>query len=103
MARSLAFAGPISKWVRSVSTIWKPIVKTGLSAVIGSWKITAISRPRMWRILEVGMPMSSRSPSITLPVARPFGGSRPMRAIEDCVLPEPDSPTIASTSPGWTS
>jgi len=26
-----------------------------------------------------------------------------MRDIEDCVLPEPDSPTIATTSPGWTS
>ena len=28
----------------SVSSIWLPMVKTGFSAVIGSWKISAISR-----------------------------------------------------------
>ena len=102
-ARTRASAGPISKCVRRVSTIWKPMVKTGFSAVIGSWKIIAISLPRMRRSLCAGIPMSSRSPITAEPRARPFGGSRPMSAIDDCVLPEPDSPTIARTSPGRTS
>ncbi len=35
-----------------------------------------------------------------LPRARPLAGSSPSSAIDDWVLPEPDSPTIASTSPG---
>ncbi len=34
-------------WVRSISTIWNPMVYTGFSAVIGSWKMTAISLPRI--------------------------------------------------------
>ena len=32
------------------SAIWSPAVKTGLSEVIGSWKIMAMSAPRMLRI-----------------------------------------------------
>ncbi len=79
------------------------MVKTGFSAVIGSWKIMAISLPRIRRSLCDGIPMSSRSPITAEPARAPFGGRRPMSAIDDCVLPEPDSPTIASTSPGRTS
>ena len=30
-----------------ISPIWRPMVYTGLSEVIGSWKIMAISLPRM--------------------------------------------------------
>ena len=36
-------------WARIVSTICSSIVRTGLSEVIGSWKIIAMSRPRMSR------------------------------------------------------
>ncbi len=93
----------MSKCVRIVSTIWKPTVYTGFRAVIGSWKMTAISLPRTRWSFCADMPMSSRSPSLALPLARPLGGSRPSSDIEDCVLPEPDSPTMASTSPGKTS
>ena len=35
--------------VRTASEIWSPIVKTGFSDVIGSWKIIAISPPRRSR------------------------------------------------------
>jgi hypothetical protein len=35
---------------RSDSAIWSPMVSTGFSEVIGSWKIIAISLPRMARI-----------------------------------------------------
>ncbi len=92
----------MSKWERIVSTIWKPIVYTGLSAVIGSWKITAISRPRTCRSAAPDRPTSSLPLSLALPLARPFTGSSPSRDIDDWVLPEPDSPTIASTSPAST-
>ncbi len=34
----------------STSPIWLPTVYSGFSAVIGSWKIIAISAPRMPRI-----------------------------------------------------
>ena len=30
--------------------IWSPIVWTGLKEVIGSWKMSAISRPRISRM-----------------------------------------------------
>ncbi len=46
--------------------------------------------------------MSSRPRRLTLPRTRAFEGSRPKIAIEETLLPEPDSPTIASTSPGST-
>jgi len=37
---------PISEWISSISAIWSPTFITGLSAVIGSWKIIAIFSPR---------------------------------------------------------
>ena len=49
MARALAAFGDIALWLRSISPIWKPMVYTGFSAVIGSWKITETSRPRIDR------------------------------------------------------
>ncbi|CPU62291.1 Uncharacterised protein [Mycobacteroides abscessus] len=62
-----------------------------------------ISLPRTCRSEPCDMPMSSRSPSFAEPLARPFGGSRPSSASDDWDLPEPDSPTIARTSPEWRS
>ena len=40
IARCRAAFGAIAWWLRSISAIWKPMVYTGLSAVIGSWKMT---------------------------------------------------------------
>src|SRR5262249_3165183 len=40
--------------------------------------------------------------SSTSPVTSAFDGSRPITAAELTLLPEPDSPTIASVSPGAT-
>ena len=48
-------------------------------------------------------PSSSCPASLTLPVTRLLLGSRPSSAMELALLPEPDSPTIASTSPARTS
>ncbi len=86
--------------MRSVSTIWDPIVYTGFSAVIGSWKMTAIWAPRTLRICCGFRPVSSRPSSLMLPWIRLFSGRRSRIAIELALLPEPDSPTRASTSPG---
>ena len=44
--------------------IWKPIVYTGFSAVIGSWKITAIWLPRTGMSSLCGMPRNSRPSSL---------------------------------------
>ena len=76
---------------------------TGFRAVIGSWKITAMSLPRTRRSRELFMPISSCPSSLALPVARPLAGSNPSSDIDDWLLPDPDSPTTASTSPGRTS
>ncbi len=102
-ARARACFGVMSKCTRSVSTIWNPTVYTGFSAVIGSWKMTETSLPRTLLSCLWLRPSSSRPASLAEPSERPFGGSRPISDIDDCVLPEPDSPTIARTSPGRTS
>ena len=38
-----------SLWTSSASTIWLPTVSTGFNDVIGSWKIIAMSPPRISR------------------------------------------------------
>ncbi len=39
----------MSRWKRNDSVICRPIFMTGFSAVIGSWKIIAISVPQRLR------------------------------------------------------
>ncbi len=82
--------------------ICSPIRSTGLSDVIGSWKIMAISRPRMRRISSSESCSSSRPSKRTDPLGMRAvpGGSSCMMASADTDLPEPDSPTIATISPG---
>ncbi|CAH0312388.1 hypothetical protein SRABI70_04771 [Pseudomonas sp. Bi70] len=85
---------------RSTSSIWKPTVKLGFRAVIGSWKIIDRSLPtiwRRWRPLSFSMSVPSKSSRS----ARTMPGEsiRPISAIMVTDLPEPDSPTMASTSP----
>ena len=103
-ARSLPWCSRID------SPIWSPTVNTGLSDVIGSWKIIAISAPRIARIVAPSaVARSMRVPSgrakSSLPeVIRPPPCST--RRISDSAvtdLPDPDSPTIATVSPRPTS
>src|SRR5262245_53878706 len=78
------------------------MVNTGLSEVIGSWKIIEMSLPRNARICASSSLTRSRpSSSIEPPTMRP-GGSGMSRITESAVmlLPQPDSPTIASVSRG---
>jgi hypothetical protein len=90
------------RWINSGSMIWKPMVSTGFNEVIGSWKIIAMSRPRISR-----MPSSVSSSRL-----RPWNRMRPatmrpagfasnrMIASDETDLPQPDSPTSATVSPG---
>ena len=86
----------------SASAICRPIVSTGLSEVIGSWKIIEISLPRIFRISvsvkleQIAALEQHASPLTVLP-----GGDAIRRMIDSDVtlLPQPDSPTIASVSP----
>ena len=91
--------GAIAWWLRSISAIWNPIVYTGLSAVIGSWKIIETSRPRIWRSERWSMPTISWPSSLIEPRTLAFFGSSPISDIAVVDLPDPDSPTMASTSP----
>ena len=78
----------------------RPTVSTGLRLVMGSWKIIAISRPRMARMPSSGRPTRLRPPNMTRPETwATRGGSRPMMASELTDLPQPDSPTRATISP----
>ena len=77
------------------------MVITGLSEVIGSWKIIEISLPRMLRMAAASRATrSTPSRRIEPPTMRP-GGSATRRIRDSAVtlLPQPDSPTIASVSP----
>ena len=86
-------------WRRSTSPICRPMVRTGFREVIGSWKIIAMSLPRIFPYALSSPPASSRVPSLIDPVMCAVGGSRPMTAMEVTDLPQPDSPTTARTSP----
>src|SRR5262245_8717320 len=105
MPRILARRSPASSlvWVFSTSSICSPQVMTGLSAVIGSWKIIDMrvqrsSRRRASSAARMFSPCSRISPELGFSAL----ASRPMtvKAITD--LPEPDSPTRQTISPGLT-
>ena len=72
---------------------------TGLSAVIGSWKIIDTTRPRIERSARASRPTTWVVPTRTEPRTEAFIGSRPINAKAIVDLPDPDSPTIAITSP----
>jgi hypothetical protein len=85
------------------SRICAPTVSTGLSALIGSWKIIAISLPRTARTSGSLMRSTSRPRHSTWPLTRPGGLTRRRMPRKVMLLPEPDSPAMPSTSPGRTS
>src|SRR5881227_542706 len=85
---------------RIASASWSPILCTGFRLVIGSWKIIAISLPRISRS-RLGLAVRrSSSFQIAVPedIAVRFGLS-PMIVRQVTLLPEPDSPTIPSVCP----
>ena len=100
MAASLASARFMRRCRRSDSVIWRPIRTTGLSAVIGSWKIMLSCAPHTWRSWTSGIPVSSWPEKCTDPLRTTSRvGSSPMIDRERTVLPEPDSPTTPRVRP----
>src|ERR1041385_6250942 len=97
-AFACAFVTSACSWTASRS--WRPMVCTGFSEVIGSWKIIEIRLPRYRRSSSFGIESRS-SPSNTasplMSILRPE--FRPMIVRQVTLLPEPDSPTIASVLP----
>ncbi len=61
-----------------------------------------IERPRSLDSCRSPKPSSSRPRSRIEPEIRACSGSSPITASADTDLPEPDSPTMASTSPSAT-
>jgi len=97
-ARSSAILRLTASCDRTASASWSPMLYTGFSAVIGSWKIMAIRRPRSARFSR-GWRLAMSLPSKMIsPVMCALRGSRPITARLETDLPEPDSPTMASTS-----
>ena len=79
--------------------ICEPTRRTGLSAVIGSWKIIAIPVPQVSRTCSRGSDEISWPSNTTVPVRVAVGASNPIDARDNTVLPEPDSPTMPMLSP----
>ena len=79
-------------WIASGSLTRLPTVCRGLSDWYGSWK-TICTRRRSARafVCASGSPSNRTSP--------PVGGCRPSSARPSVDLPQPDSPTMPSTSP----
>ena len=104
MARCCAATWLMPRCSVKVSLIWRPMLSTGLSDVIGSWKIIDISLPRMARILRSGNWSRSWPKNRMRPATMRPGGDATKRNTESEVtlLPHPDSPTTASVSPGTT-
>jgi hypothetical protein len=87
----------------SGSMICSPIGRTGLSEVIGSWKIIEISRPRRSRIRSSSSINKSRPSKRMRPCGmRAVRGNSRITPNPDTDFPEPDSPTSATISPGRT-
>ena len=80
------------------------MVSTGLRLDIGSWKMMAISCPRMRAIRSSSRRARSTAPSELLNQSSPASICAPVRPNRRMIdrpvtdLPEPDSPTIASIS-----
>ncbi len=81
-----------------ISAICWPMVMSGLSAVMGSWKTMAMSPPRTPRISRSDSASRSRPANRAWP-STAASPSRRSRLSAVIVLPEPDSPTSASFSP----
>ncbi len=62
IARFFACAGDMFMCSCSTSPSWNPTVNTGLSEVIGSWKIIDTSAPRSLRSSVASSPSRSRPP-----------------------------------------
>lgn len=86
-----------------ISAIWDPMLRTGFNDVAGSCGTNPTVLPRSRHHCRSLRPSTSRpamanDPAVILAAA----GSNPTTALAKVVLPEPDSPTTATNSPGDT-
>src|SRR5271169_4473293 len=89
---------PRCRSITSVSS--RPIVRTGSSAVAGSWNTSPIPPPRRRSFSRGGSSRASLPAKKTSPeTRRTGGGTRSTSASDVSVLPLPDSPTRATISP----
>ena len=98
--RARAFA-PVSPWCSfRLSAICFSIVCSGFSDVIGSWKMKLMSLPRTSRSVFFEAPTISVPSKVTEPSTSAESGNS--ETVESAVsdLPDPDSPTSPSVSPG---
>ena len=80
------------------------MVNTGFNDVIGSWKIIAMSPPRISRSSFFGSFRRSRPPYRASPFVTTGRRSvSPSIVMTETLLPEPDSPTMPRISPGMRS
>ena len=96
MACSRASALLTWRCTRTASAIWFPAFIVGFSDRDGSWNTMAMFVPRCLRISSSVSPSSSAPSNLTEPVTTAACGSSPMSARQLTVLPDPDSPTMAS-------
>ena len=95
-ARVRAARRPRPRWRRRASWICWPTVITGLSEVIGSWKIRPTVPPRTARMRASGRSSSSWPARRTEPASMvAASGSRRISASAVTDLPLPDSPSSA--------
>ena len=98
--RSRACCGSSFRCSRSTSPSCRAIVCAGFSAVCGSCGISATSRPRCGRRAGSGSASQSCPSSCTWPAkTRIPAGKMPSTVRDTMLLPAPDSPTSACTSP----
>ena len=100
IARSFATLRSMSACARIASVICAPIRMVGLRERAGSWNTIAMSAPRRRRISRSDRPTSSVPSNRAEPLTSAVGGSSPINARELTLLPDPDSPMIASIRPG---
>src|SRR5260221_3714603 len=90
----------MARWRRIPSTICSPMVKAGLSEVIGSWKIIEMRLPRTARMAAGGRRRRSAPSKRLSPATRPGGiATSPMIESAVTLLRHPDSPTRPSVRP----
>ncbi|MCY1357152.1 hypothetical protein D9M69_436330 [compost metagenome] len=78
------------------------MVKNGLSAFIGFWKIIAAPPPRKAASCDAEAPLTCCPVTLTLPSSRAASGINPRQDMAVIDLPEPDSPTNPRISPRLT-
>ena len=96
-------------WRKSASLTWSPMVCSGDSEIIGSWKIIEMWRPRILRrtmpsglslvMSRGGLLEPGAAKSILPEEMRAVLGRMPIIACAVTDLPDPDSPTSATVEP----